>query len=114
MIASLFMAAIAGTAPACRPPTVMLADNDKAFTARFWYQTPSRTSVEDHVRAAFKSACKSGLLSGATIPQLDGVSFRRLYLENQPNANGAMLEADQRADGSRRLILAYPYVAADR
>ena len=114
MIVSLFTAAMVATAPACRPPTVMLAGNDKAFTARFWYQTPRRRSVEDNVRAAFKSACKSGLLKGGTIPKLEGVSSRRLFLENQPNANVATLEADQRSDGSWRLILGYPFVAADR
>ena len=98
----------------CTLPIVMLTGDDKAFTARFWYQTPRRRAVEDNVRAAFKSACKHGLLRGSTIPKLGGVSTRRLFLENQPNANVAMLEADQRPDGSWRLVLGYPFVAADR
>ena len=67
--------------------------------------------MESHVRAAFKSACSSGLLKGSTIPKLNGVSGRRLFLENQPAANVAVLEADQRRDGSWRLFLGYSYVA---
>ena len=116
LIAALLFAVLAAqpAAARCSPPTVMLAEGDKQFTVRFWYQTPRRRAVEDNVRAAFKAACKSGLLKGSTIPKLGGVSSRRLFLENQPNANGATFEADQRPDGSWRLVLAYPFVAADR
>jgi hypothetical protein len=95
--------------PRCSPPLVLLAGNDKAFTVRFWDGTPRRRDVEDHVRAAFKSACKYGLLKDATIVKLHGVSTRRLYLSNAPNANVASLYA---RDG--RLVLEYPFVAADR
>lgn len=113
----LFAAAMAAAQPAparCSPPIVMLSGNDKAFIARFWAGTPRRRVIEDNVRAAFKSACKYGLLKGSTIARLNDVSARRLFLENQPNANVASLEADRRPDGSWRLVLAYPYVAADR
>ena len=117
MLAELLFAALvtaANPAPArCSPPTVILADDDKNFTVRFWAGTPRRRQVEDNVRAAFKSACKWRLLEGATIPKLSGVSSRRLFLENQPHANAAGLEADQRPDGSWRLVLSYPFVAAD-
>ncbi len=92
----------------------MLSGSDKAFSVRFWAGTPRRRDVEDNVRAAFKSACKYGLLKGSTIPALQGVSTRRLFLENQPNANTARLKVGKRPDGSWRLVLAYPYVAADR
>ena len=116
VVALLFAAAFMAAEPQqrCTVPIVMLTGDDKAFTARFWYQTPRRRTVEENVRAAFKSACRHHLLTGSTIPKLDGVSTRRLFLENQPNANVAMLEADQRPDGSWRLILGYPFVAADR
>ena len=116
MIGSLlFAVAFAGGQPQrCSPPTVMLGENDKAFTVRFWAGTPRRRKLEDNIRAAFKAACKSGLLKGSTIAQLGGVSSRRLFLENQPNANVASLEADKRTDGSSRLVLGFPYVAADR
>lgn len=93
----------------CRPPVVMLAENDKTFTARFWAGTPRRRSVEENVRAAFKSACKYGLLKGSTIPKLGGVSSRRLYLFNAPNANVASIY-----ENNRRLLLEYPFVAADK
>ena len=117
MLAALLFAALATAAnpvPArCSPPTVILADNDKNFVVRFWAGTPRRRQVEDNVRAAFKSACKWRLLEGATIPKLSDVSSRRLFLENQPNANAALLEAARRPDGSWRLVLSYPFVAAD-
>ena len=115
VVSLLFAAAVLAAEPkqGCALPIVMLTGDDKAFTARFWYQTPRRRAVEDNVRAAFKSACRHQLLKGSTIPNMNGVSTRRLFLENQPNANVAMLEADQRPDGSWRLILGYPFVAAD-
>jgi hypothetical protein len=97
----------------CSPPTVILSEDDKNLTVRFWAGTPRRRLVEDNVRAAFKSACKWRLLEGATISNLNGVSSRRLFLENQPHATAAVLEADQRPDGSLRLVLSYPFVAAD-
>ena len=114
MVVPLIIAALATAAqqPAqqrCSPPVVMLAGDDKAFTVRFWYQTPRRRDVEDNVRAAFKSACKYGLLKGSTIPKLGGVSSRRLYLSNAPNANVASIYAK-----SGRLLLEYPFVAADK
>ena len=93
----------------CSPPVVMLIGNDKSFTVRFWAGTPRRRTLEDNIRGAFKSACKHGLLKGSTIAKLGGVSARRLYLSNAPNANGASLYA---RDG--RLLLEYPFVAADR
>jgi hypothetical protein len=110
MLLALFLAATAAApAPHCSLPTVLLGENDKAFTVRFWYNTPRRRDVEDSVRAAFKSACKYGLLKGSAIPALKGVSTRRLYLSNAPNANVASLYA---RDG--RLLLEYPFVSADR
>jgi hypothetical protein len=112
IVALLFAAAAVAAEPTparCSPPTVLLAGNDKAFTVRFWDGTPRRRNVEDNVRAAFKSACKYGLLKGATIPKLHGVSSRRLYLWNAPNANVASLY-----DLKGRLVLEYPFVAADR
>ena len=111
MMGSLLFAAGFAVAqpPHCSLPTVLLGENDKAFTVRFWYGTPRRRDVEDSVRAAFKSACKYGLLKGSTIPTLNGVSTRRLYLANAPQANVASLYAR-----NGRLLLEYPYVAADR
>ena len=111
LIAALLVASAPSTVPPqrCSPPTVLLAGNDKSFTARFWYQTPRRRAVEDEVRAAFKAACKSGLLKGATIPKLGGVSSRRLYLSNAPEANVASIYAT-----GGELLLEYAYVAADR
>jgi hypothetical protein len=108
----LFAAAIATAEPAsarCSPPVVMLMENDKAFTVRFWDGTPRRRNVEENVRAAFKSACKYGLLKGSTIPKLGGVSSRRLYLFNAPNANVASIY-----ENKGRLLLEYPFVAADK
>ena len=112
MVLALLLAATAAGGPPpkrCSLPNVLLGENDKAFTVRFWYGTPRRRDIEDSVRAAFKSACKYGLLKGSTVPALQGVSTRRLYLSNAPNANVASLYA---RDG--RLILEYPYVAPDR
>ena len=110
MISSLIIAAVAAAEPPrCSPPTVMLAGNDKELTVRFWAGTPRRRSLEDNVRAAFKSACKHGLLKGPTIAKLNGVSSRRLYLSNAPNANVASIFASK-----GRLFLEYPFVAADR
>ena len=114
MMLLAFAVMLAAGPERCAPPVVMLGGNDKAFTVRFWAGTPRRRTMEDNVRAAFKSACKSGLLKGSTIPALNGVSARRLFLENQPNANVTSLEADRQPDGSWRLVLAYPYLAADR
>ncbi len=111
LIAALLFAALAAQ-PAqarCSPPTVLLAEGDKAFIARFWYQTPRRRAVEDEIRAAFKAACKSGLLKGSTIAKLGGISSRRLYLSNAPEANVASMYVK-----NGRLLLEYPYVAADR
>ena len=105
----LTAAAPAPQAERCSPPTVMLAGNDKELTVRFWAGTPRRRTLEDNVRAAFKSACKYGLLKGSTIPKLGGVSSRRLYLWNAPAANVASIYANQ-----GRLLLEYPFVAADR
>jgi hypothetical protein len=108
----LLLSALAATAAEpvrCAPPTVMLSGNDKSFTVRFWAGTPRRRTMEDNVRAAFKSACKKQLLTGSTIPKLGGVSSRRLYLLNAPDANGASIYAR-----SGRLMLEYPFVAADR
>ena len=112
MIALLFAAALgaAQAEPArCAPPVVMLMEDDKAFVVRFWAGTPRRRDVEEEVRAAFKSACKYGLLKGSTIAKLHGVSSRRLYLSNAPNANIATLY-----DRNGKLVLEYPFVAADR
>ena len=109
LLAFLALAAAAPQPAQCSPPTVMLAENDKAFTARFWVETPRRRQVEANVRAAFNSACKSGLLKGRTIAKLNGVSARRLFLSNAPEANGASLYASK-----GRLLLEYPFVAADR
>jgi|SRR3954451_14988972 hypothetical protein len=111
MIASLLFAVdMAAAEPArCSPPIVMLAENDKAFTVRFWAGTPRRRRIEGEIRAAFKSACKYGLLKGSTIAKLHGVSSRRLYLSNAPHANVASLY-----DRGGRLMLEYPFVAADR
>jgi hypothetical protein len=109
-----FAALLAAAPDRCLPPTVMLSGNDKELTVRFWAGTPRRRTLEENVRAAFKSACRHHLLTGSTILRMNGVSTRRLFLENQPNANAAMLEADQRPDGSWRLVLAYPFVGADR
>ena len=118
MVLSFLIAVLATAAepaaPRCAPPVVLLTGDDKAFAVRFAVGTPRRRMMEDNVRAAFKSACKYGLLRGSNIPKLNGVSTRRLFLENQPDANIAMLEADRRRDGSWRLVLGYPFVAADR
>src|SRR4051812_20439902 len=112
--ALLFAGALAAAEPAsCSPPAVMLTGNDKAFVARFWAGTPRRRKLEANVRAAFKSACRKRLLTGSTIRKLSGVSSRRLFVENQPDANVASLEADQRRDRKWRLILGSPFVAAD-
>jgi hypothetical protein len=87
----------------------MLDGADKGFVARFWAGTPRRRTMEQNVRAAFKSACKYGLLTGSTIAKLEGVSARRLYLSNVPEANVASLYA---RDG--RLTLEYPFVTPDK
>ncbi len=115
-VAFLFAAAVLAAEPQqrCSAPIVMLTGDDKAFAVRFAAGTPRRRTTENAVRAAFKSACRHQLLTGSTIPKMNGVSTRRLFLENQPNANVAMLEADQRPDGSWRLVLGYPFVGADR
>jgi hypothetical protein len=108
MIALLIGAALAAAQPAsprCSPPVVMLTGNDKAFTASFWVGTPRRRIVEDNVRAAFKSACASHLLKGSTIPQLRGISSRRLYLLNAPEANVASLYVHH-----GQLVLEYPFL----
>jgi hypothetical protein len=114
MIFPLLLSALVATAaePAsarCAPPTVMLTGNDKGFISKFWVGTPRRRTMEDNVRAAFKSACKKHLLSGSTIAKLGGVSSRRLYLLNAPNANVASIY-----NRSGRLLLEYPFVSADR
>ena len=116
VVSFLFATAFIAAEPQqrCSLPVVMLTGDDKAFIARFWAGTPRRRTMEDNVRSAFKSACKYGLLKGSTIPKLHDVSTRRLFLENQPNANAANLEADQRKDGSWRLVLGYPFVGADK
>lgn len=112
MTGSLFVAALIAAGPApdrCSPPMVMLSGNDKELTVRFWAGTPRRRDLEDNVRAAFKSACRYGLLKGSTIATLGNVSSRRLYLWNAPQANVASLHAD-----NGRLLLEYPFVTADR
>ena len=66
------------------------------------------------MHAAFRSACAKGLLRGDTIPKLSGVSAKRLFLENWPDANVVMIEADQLTGGTGwRLILGYSFVASD-
>ena len=111
MIAALAFASVAAAAgtPHCSLPVVMLSGDDKGFITRFWAGTPRRRTMEDNVRAAFKSACKYGLLKGSTIASLNGVSTRRLYLSNAPNANVASI-----SESKGRLLLEYPFVAADR
>jgi hypothetical protein len=112
MIGSLLIAAMLAAGPApdrCRSPTVLLGGNDKAFTVRFWAGTPRRRDLEDNVRAAFKSACKYGLLKGSTVPTLRSVSSRRLYLWNAPEGNVATLY-----ESNGRLMLEYPFVGADK
>ena len=104
-----FAALLAASSERCPLPVVMLSGNDKAFTVRFWAGTPRRREVEGEVRAAFKSACKYGLLKGSTIAKLQGVSSRRLYLSNAPDANVASLY-----DRNGRLVLEYPFVASNR
>jgi hypothetical protein len=109
VIALLTAAALVASPPAhCSPPLVLLATNDKAFTVRFWEGTPRRRSIEANVRAAFKSACSKHLLTGPTIPKLGGVSARRLYLLNAPNANDASIYSSH-----GRLLLEYPFVSDD-
>src|SRR3954449_12930905 len=107
MIAFLLSAALMAAAPPaparCSPPVVMLTGNDKAFTVRFWVGTPRRRTVEDNVRAAFKSACAAHLLTGSTITKLGGVSSRRLYLFNAPEANVTSIYASH-----GKLLLEYP------
>jgi hypothetical protein len=108
MILPLLLSALVATAaePArCSPPTVMLSGNDRSLTVKFWAGTPRRRTLEDNVRAAFKSACKKHLLTGSTIAKLGGVSSRRLYLWNAPNANVASIYAR-----SGHLLLEYPFV----
>src|SRR5215210_6424399 len=108
--AILTIVGVPAPAPAtCSAPLVMLTGNDKALTVRFWAGTPGRRNVEGNIRAAFKSACKHGLLKGSTIAKLHGVSLRRLYVSNAPNANVASLY-----DRNGKLVLEYPFVAADR
>jgi hypothetical protein len=109
VIITLLIAALIAAAPPapvrCSPPLVLLARNDKAFTVRFWDGTPRRRAVEANVRAAFKSACATHLLTGSTIAKLGGVSSRRLYLLNAPEANVASIY-----ERGGQLVLEYPFV----
>ncbi len=109
----LALAMAAAGPAACPAPAVELAEPKGAFAARFASGSDARRKTESAARAAFKAACAKGLLRGDTIPKLSGVSAKRLFLENWPDANVASLESDQLRDGSWRLMLGYSFVASD-
>ncbi len=110
----LALAMAAAGPAACPAPAVELAEPKGAFAARFASGSDARRKTESAARAAFKAACAKGLLRGDTIPKLSGVSAKRLFLENWPDANVAIIEADQLTGGTGwRLVLGYPFVASD-
>ena len=115
-ILAVFLAMTApGAGPAaCAIPIVQVPAPDNNFAAKFADGSALRKRAEANVAAAFRSACAKGLLAGATIPKLEGVSTRQLFLENWPDANVASIEADQLTGGTGwRLMLGYPFVASD-
>ena len=108
------MTAPGGGSAACAVPTVLLPEVDNSFAAKFADGTAPRRQAEANVAAAFRSACAKGLLAGAVIPKLEGVSTSELFLENWPEANVASIEADQLTGGTGwRLMLGYPFIASD-
>ena len=119
LIGGLLIAAAQGTSAAaapiaqCASPTVELAGKDRAFASNFARGSERRKAIEANVRSAFQAACAKRLIQGAAIPNLDGASTARLFLENWPDANIASLEADQLPDRSWRLMLGHPFVASD-
>lgn len=110
----LALAITAAEPVGCPVPAIELAEPKADFAARFARGSDARRKTEAAARTGFRSACAKGLLHGDTIPKLSGVSVRRLLLENWPDANVALIEADQLTGGTGwRLMLGYPFVASD-
>ena len=111
----LLALAMAAADPAgCPVPAIELAEPKADFAARFSRTSDARRKTETAVREAFRTACAKKLITGATIPKLSGVTTERIFLENWPDANAALIEADQLTGGTGwRLMLGYPFVASD-
>ena len=103
---------LAGAAPtACPIPDAVAPAGKDELAAKFGASTAAFRNTAANIRDGFQRACVKGLRIASTFPDIRGGDTRRIHFENWPDANEFVIEADQRSNGTWRLMLSGPFAA---
>ena len=113
LAAAWFAAPVPPISSHCLSPAVVAPVAAGQFQDRFGGGTAEFEKLARNVAEGFRVACAKGLIDSGSLLGVPRRSAKQLAIQNLPDGNVAMFEADQVADGSWRLLLSYPFVGSD-
>jgi hypothetical protein len=103
----------AAASAACPIPEAVAPAGQDELAAKFGASTAAFRQTAANIREGFARSCAKKLRLSSTFRLVRGADQRRIHLNNWPDANEFVIEAEQRRNGTWRLVLSGPFAASD-